>query len=545
MKTLVSILFALLCIGVLCQTGGATIRHVTSQYATIQAAINAAVIGDTVLVDEGTYKENIVITKKITVGSAFVLDGDTSHISRTIIDGSQPSNPNAAAVVTIDGATDTTTVLSGFTITGGKGNLRTVNYPGIQSYQMIVGTGVDIAGGGARIHHNIVRANNCDSPTEPMGGVINIFDTADKNGVSYAIVEHNSIADNTLVGKDCEGGAFAIGHNSTIRDNVIARNTIQGLSAAGFGAGFEIWNGIVKIERNRIINNRASHEGGGLYAVAVPIAGVAPTIEMVNNILAGNIAGTSGGGLFVSVIGASVVMINNTLVSNIGAHGGAGVIVQTGAIIRALNTILWDSSASEVVAATGGSFVASYCDVAGGFTGTGNINADPVFVSGDPMFNLYKTSPCIGGGIDSTQLGGGWCYAPPFDFNGDPRHRPVGPQQCDIGAQEEQLTVDVRVGHEELPIEFALGQNYPNPFNPSTSIGYTLAGNGHEAIGTRWVKLVVYDMLGREVAVLVNERKAPGSYEVKFDASNLASGVYLYRLTAGQYVECRKMVLMR
>jgi hypothetical protein len=56
---------------------------------------------------------------------------------------------------------------------------------------------------------------------------------------------------------------------------------------------------------------------------------------------------------------------------------------------------------------------------------------------------------------------------------------------------------------------------------------------------------VVVDLLGREVAVLVNERKAPGSYSVEFDGTGLSSGVYFYRLTAGQYVECRKMVLMK
>lgn len=58
-------------------------------------------------------------------------------------------------------------------------------------------------------------------------------------------------------------------------------------------------------------------------------------------------------------------------------------------------------------------------------------------------------------------------------------------------------------------------------------------------------KLVVYDLLGREVAVLVNERKAPGRYEVDYDASALASGVYVYRLTVGKFMETRKMILVR
>jgi hypothetical protein len=88
------------------------------------------------------------------------------------------------------------------------------------------------------------------------------------------------------------------------------------------------------------------------------------------------------------------------------------------------------------------------------------------------------------------------------------------------------------------PLEFVLEPNFPNPFNPTTSIHYQLS-----AIGD--VSLKVYDLLGREVAVLVNERKEPGSYTVTFDAASLSSGVYLYRLTAGSFVETRKMILVR
>jgi hypothetical protein len=111
-----------------------------------------------------------------------------------------------------------------------------------------------------------------------------------------------------------------------------------------------------------------------------------------------------------------------------------------------------------------------------------------------------------------------------------------------------------------LPLEFSLGQNYPNPFNPITVIGYRLSKVSD-------VQLVVYDLLGRVVRILVNERQSPGSYEVKFsakgaspphgtnegwrgsasggDGSGLSSGVYLYRLTAGNLVQTRKMILMR
>jgi hypothetical protein len=75
------------------------------------------------------------------------------------------------------------------------------------------------------------------------------------------------------------------------------------------------------------------------------------------------------------------------------------------------------------------------------------------------------------------------------------------------------------------PTEFSLSQNYPNPFNPSTTIGFGISGPG-----SSWVKLAVYDMLGREVAVLVNDRREAGYHEVRFDGSGLSSGVYFYRI---------------
>jgi M6 family metalloprotease-like protein len=100
-----------------------------------------------------------------------------------------------------------------------------------------------------------------------------------------------------------------------------------------------------------------------------------------------------------------------------------------------------------------------------------------------------------------------------------------------------------------LPSAFALCQNYPNPFNPTTGIRYQVPGvneAGGEGRGSGgWVHLAIYDMLGRIVKVLVDEKKAPGSYEVRFDGSGLASGVYFYRLTAGSFAQTRKMLLLR
>jgi hypothetical protein len=90
----------------------------------------------------------------------------------------------------------------------------------------------------------------------------------------------------------------------------------------------------------------------------------------------------------------------------------------------------------------------------------------------------------------------------------------------------------------QVPGNFALYQNYPNPFNPTTTIKYDVPVNG-------LVKLVVYDVLGRQISVLVNEVKNPGSYSVNFDAENLPSGVYFYKLTAGSFASYKKMLLVK
>lgn len=93
----------------------------------------------------------------------------------------------------------------------------------------------------------------------------------------------------------------------------------------------------------------------------------------------------------------------------------------------------------------------------------------------------------------------------------------------------------------QVPDKFNLSQNYPNPFNPSTKIKFAIPSvnrNGN-------TKLVVYDMLGREVSVLVNRQLTPGTYEVSFDASEIPSGVYFYKLTSSDFVQTKRMVLIK
>jgi len=91
---------------------------------------------------------------------------------------------------------------------------------------------------------------------------------------------------------------------------------------------------------------------------------------------------------------------------------------------------------------------------------------------------------------------------------------------------------------ERIPESFSLFQNYPNPFNPSTTISYSIPADGY-------VTLIVYDVLGNEVASLVDEQKQSGTFDVNFNASNLSSGVYYYQIKAGEFTSTKKLVLMK
>ena len=104
------------------------------------------------------------------------------------------------------------------------------------------------------------------------------------------------------------------------------------------------------------------------------------------------------------------------------------------------------------------------------------------------------------------------------------------------------VLTDVKQGRsargKDIPPEFSLGLNYPNPFNPTTTICYGVSVSGS-------VRIVIYDILGREIAVLVNGPKAAGGHQVMFDGTGISSGVYICRMTAGRFAGYTKMVLAK
>ncbi len=236
---------------------------------------------------------------------------------------------------------------------------------------------------------------------------------------------------------------------------------------------------------------------------------------------------------------SNVKVVNNTFTENKASYGGGISSSQSGNSLI-MNNIFWGDTATismtEIDISSGSSPTFVYNDIQGGWTGEGNIDADPHFFPGDPLFHLSDNSPCIDAGTESYQHNGTICMCPPFDFEGDPRPWPGS--GADMGWDESQI-----VGIEPQPLagapkSYTLEQNYPNPFNPTTTIEFALPQTG-------FVTLTIYNILGEKVTTLVSERLTAGKYKYDWDASGLANGVYLYRLEAGSFKQTKKLILLK
>ncbi len=578
----------------------------SANYPTIQAAIDSALVGDTVMVDEGTYYENINFKgKAITVSSPFYVDGDSSHIENTIINGSQHEDPDSGSVVYFVSGEDTNSVLCGFTITGGTGT-KAYFYDDLCWY----GGGVFCQSGG-KIINNIIKENAIDVDVVLAGGGGIL---AGWLSTEYVYIQGNKILSNSVRNSWADGGGISIFCSGKIIDNVIISNSVTSDGSWACGGGIECYGnntystsvdiidnqiennqvhatgfgdirghagGLRYIETNGNINNNtfmnnsieSSNEatggaifinacktvsvfnnlilankinstfrgtGGGLSYHGQSVSGYA---EIYNNIIIDNETGIAGGGMELDGTGNDeAVVMNNTILGNESSMSGGGVYVASGIEVNIFNSIVWGNQAvndDQIYSEAGSSLQILYSDIQGGWTGKGNINSDPLFL--DTQCNLCDTSFCVGNGIDSVEISGVWYTCPNIDYNGDPRPNPID-SHVDMGAIESPYRRAVIDGIAEMindvPIIFELSQNYPNPFNPVTMVNYQLPMISH-------VELAIYNLLGQKVATLVNNQQQAGTYQVEWNATGLASGVYYYRLEAGNFAQTRKMIYLK
>jgi hypothetical protein len=264
-----------------------------------------------------------------------------------------------------------------------------------------------------------------------------------------------------------------------------------------------------------ITGNKAAWYGGGMS-----LRYCRPTFS--NVIISNNTAGNHSGGIYVR---NSAPSFFNATICNNSADGGEGF----GEAIL-VNSIVWYNSSQNNL---GGNAISFYSNIQGGWPGIGNINADPMFVdtaNGD--YRLQVGSPCIDAGIQDTLIiynnGQDTLIVPPMNYVGS---------APDMGAYEFDPTSSIQ-RTVKIPEQFFLKQNYPNPFNPSTTIDFSIPKS-------EFVTLIIYNLLGQEVATLVSDKLTPGNYTYTWDASGFASGVYYYKIEAGSLIQTRKLIFMK
>lgn len=220
---------------------------------------------------------------------------------------------------------------------------------------------------------------------------------------------------------------------------------------------------------------------------------------------------------------SQTILLNNTM------YGDSIGFWALGDSHQIYNTIIWNNNIPVDTSFFFGTLVVNYSDIQGGWPGVGNIDADPLFQHPDTLnFNLQQNSPCVDAGIDTifTIQGDTIIIS---DFQGS---------KPDMGAIESPWITSIKTNGNEILGHFILYPNYPNPFNPATTISYHIPKRSK-------VVLKIYNILGQEVATLVNENQMAGSYQIHFDASQFSSGIYFYKIAAGSFSSARKMVVMK
>jgi hypothetical protein len=290
----------------------------------------------------------------------------------------------------------------------------------------------------------------------------------------------------------------------------------------------------VTISNLNIKDGNANDHGGGICCSR-------SSLYLSNMNIYGNMATGTGG---ISADGSILTLNNVTLSNNISIYGDCGGISIESGSLTLVNTLLWGNSPRQICGSLT-SVSITHSDIQYGLEGIqffeveavnwleGNMNLYPMFVNASSNdYRLLEDSPCIDAGIQDTFLvyneDQDTLFIPAMDYSGS---------APDIGANEfDDPTMITNIL--EIPTVFSLSQNYPNPFNPNTIINYELPI-------TNDVHLSIYNQIGQKIVTLVNEKQRAGYHQVEWNAGQLSSGVYYYLMRAGEFVDVKKMVLLR
>jgi len=547
MKHLVTLTVAVL--SLLFSTTFADIINIPDDYNTIQEGIDASFDGDTVLVQPGTYIENIDF-----LGKAIVVVSEHGPNS-TVIDGNQEGS-----VVMFASGETVNSVIEGFTITNGSGTF-------FDPYWEYGGGGLYCSGSAPTIQHNIITGNTANNGggigavyTSPVVITHNIIFENSANvtpgsiggggGIAIAYdsdaeVSHNEIYNNF---SDKAGGGIAFGFDcnpevmyNTIRDNV----------ASDYGGGIQIYSNTAGTFKNNIIMGNSSLGSNGAGGISCRLGSYS---VIANNIIVDNSAATYGGGIR-CFDNATPTITNNLLSGNEAGISGGGLECDNGAFATIISTILWNNDAPAgteiwVGQRSGSSAVLtiSYSDVEGGMASVyvdsgSTLNWDAGMIDSNPLLrspgagDFHLMAIACGDSIDSPCIDMGDPTIEDFLLDCD---WGLGGVRSDMGAYGggDSTMVGIEIESVQLPDKLIILQYYPNPFNALTTIRYELPQSAD-------ITIDIYDLLGRKVETLFNERQQAGYHQTVWNAEGFSSGVYFYNIKAGYFAETKKMVLLK
>ncbi len=417
--------------------------------------------------------------------------------------------------------------------------------------------GITINNSSPLIRHSAISSNSVSGSTALGAGIqtntrLRLEGCILSGNVSSAIAQGGG-----AIGTSKGGGIFSsaplVLENCTISNNsvsAVANGTcpIGGAIAIGQGGGIYASDSLTItasiITSNHITTSATGGEGQSATSLGGGIYRIGNSCVLLNSIISYNtIEATrsefctipppvtrNGGGIF-SSSGPMTITNCNIAYNQLG-------ITQSGGTLLVKNSIVYFNTPDTSQISRNA--IVTYSNVQRGFPGTGNIDQNPIFLS-TSILQIVLGSPCVDAG-DPNPAFNDACVPPGLGTIRNDMGAHGGPGNCGW------IITDVKEVYSNRPLQHYLTQNYPNPFNPTTKINFSIPS-------TSFTTLKVFDILGKEVATLVDEELKPGSYETTFsakggsasggDGKDLSSGVYFYRLSAGSFVETKKLLLLR
>ncbi|MEE9554387.1 MAG: T9SS type A sorting domain-containing protein [candidate division Zixibacteria bacterium] len=581
----------------------ATIIDIPEDYPAIQEGIDASFDGDTVLVQPGTYVENINFNgHNITLGSLFLTTGDTAYISETVIDGD-----SAGSVIIFENGEDSTTVISGFTLRNGfaveGGGIYCINSDPLITSNIITnnlafGNFEDGSGGGifcdnsnASIIQNIIRENIARQISDEYYESISYGGGIACNGCTQIVISDNIIQDNIADAVSFStsqgGGVYSFESNPVIIDNMIVENKAGGSIGSGRGGGISTEDSNPVIKNNMVISNSSSGSGGGINCLGL---NELPIIE--NNIIMYNRADSShgvGGGI--ECVGVYVIVDRCLIAGNTANYGAGFAGFFFGGRIRNC-LIVNNNSTGSGWNRSGAGIHAQNADISiENSTISNNISEDPgaglhcanayATITNSIFWNNHPSEITAFGGssvqISFSDIMGGWqgngnISADPFfrdpgigDFHlmsvecGDPYDSPCidagspviidSLLDCDWGLGTILSDMGAYGGGDSATVDINdIIERLPSRFTLLQN--YPNPFNPSTTIRYSLpeqsdVRIEIYNIIGQKVATLFDGNKQAGYHTVTWKADNYPSGVYFARLETGSQAENIKMVLLK